>query len=54
MTTDTMNTTYNRWAVWYISTNKDLLYIDFIGDIQECINFVQPRKYGSWAILPYD
>lgn len=49
-----MDSIYNRWAVWYISASNDLLYIDFIGDIQECINIVRPRRHGSWAILPYD
>lgn len=49
-----MDTIYEMWAVWYLTPANKLAGIEYLGTLQECVNFVQPRLYGCWAILPYD
>ena len=49
-----MDTLYKLWCVWYISSTNQLLNIEFIGKLSECVNFVEPRQYGCYAILPYE
>lgn len=49
-----MDTTFETWAVWYLTPAKKLVTIYYTGTLQECVNYVQPRQYGCWAILPYD
>lgn len=49
-----MDTLYSRWAVWSLTSQGALMRREFIGSIEACIRFVEPRQYGSWAILPYD
>lgn len=41
-----------QYCIWYVSATGQLLYIDFTGTLQECVNIIEARFQGSWAILP--
>lgn len=49
-----MDTIYKQWAVWYVGHKKELLNIEYISTLQDCVRFVEPRQYGVYTILPYD
>ena len=49
-----MATVQYLWAVWYITQDNTLSYIDYIGTLDECVNIVRARYYGVWALIPYD
>ena len=49
-----MDTLYRQWAVWYIGPQRELLNIEYIGNLEDCVHIVEPRQYGVYAILPYD
>lgn len=49
-----MDTLYSQWAAWSLTLSGALIRREFTGSIEACIRFVEPRRYGSWAILPYD
>lgn len=49
-----MDTIYKEWAVWFVSTQNELLNIEYISTLEDCVRFVEPRQYGVYAILPYE
>jgi len=49
-----MDTIAKQWCVWLIGSSRQLLNIEFIGSIDDCVRFVDPRCYGYYAILPYE
>lgn len=49
-----METIYKTWAVWSLTAVNRLAGVDYTGTLQECVNIVEARMYGCWAILPYD
>lgn len=32
----------------------NLLNIEFIGSLDDCVHFVEPRCYGYYTIMPYE
>jgi hypothetical protein len=49
-----MDTIYRGWAVWYVSSQNELLYVEYVGTLENCVRFVEPRQCGVYAILPYE
>lgn len=49
-----MDTLAKQWCVWLISSSHQLLNIELIGSIEDCVRFVEPRLYGYYAIMPYE
>ena len=49
-----MDTLAKQWCVWLIGRKNHLLSIEFVGGLEECVRFVEPRCYGYYAIMPYD
>lgn len=47
-----METLYKKWSVLYISSEQKILSEEFSGTLEECVRFVEPRRYGCYAIKP--
>lgn len=44
----------NTWAVWYVTQDNKLCNIDYIGQLEGCVNFVRRYYFLRYAVLPYD
>ncbi len=49
-----MDTLAKQWCVWLIGSSHQLLNIEFIGSLDDCVRFVDPRCYGHYVIMPYE
>lgn len=49
-----METISEKWCVWLIGSSRQLLNIEYVGSLDDCVRFVDPRCYGYYAIMPYD
>lgn len=49
-----MNTLCKQWCVRLVGGSNHLLQVEFIGKLEECVRFVEPRCHGRYAILPHE
>ena len=47
-----MDTLTKRWCVWSVSSSNHLMRVEFIGNLEECVRFVDPKCHGCYAIIP--
>ena len=43
-----------KYVLRYVHGNGIIGYIDYIGTSYECINIMNARCQGCWAIMPYE
>lgn len=42
----------NVYQIWFVDAYRRMLYVDYEGTLEGCINIVNARAVGYWAIMP--